>query len=443
MKTLYILKNYLYFEPKTGEFSLSPFNCIAEDGGYLDIEEIVKKINPRCYYFCLEISNACNLNCDYCFNKNKNGDVLSFNKAVDQLEFLFERFPDGDKYYVDLSGKGEPLLNLQLVVNIANYCRIKSNQKRVEIIPMLVSNGTLLTFERSKLLQNNGVLFGVSLDGNRENHDKHRRTIDDKPTFDTILKNVASIENLDYVGCAITLTNNVFDLKKSLIHLSTIFKTISYRFARGVRNCLDKESVQLWINQYDDLASFLLKEAIDENLEHWLPLLNGDDCFGRYLCLALTKSKTINRCDGGISRFAIDSDNRIYPCSAATCCDALEIKNELSSAPKINLIKQARICEGCSYKCYCGGECQVELMRIGHPNENLCMLKKHMINLAFYLSLRISKENKETYETLKGFVLEKRNRQKKNDELDKFLKDNGDLSFTEGKAIFDNKFKKY
>ncbi len=443
MKTLHLLKKYLYFEPKNGHFSLSPFNDEIGCEEHLNIEEIVSRVSSNCFYFCLEISNACNLNCDYCFNKNKEGSLLSIDKAIEQLEFLFKAFPNGDKYYVDLSGKGEPLLNLRLITKIANYCRLKSNEKRVEIIPMLVSNGVLLTSKIAKCLQDNGVLFGISLDGSKENHNKHRVTLDGKATFDTILSNIKSIENMDYVGCAVTISKDVFDLKKSLICLSTIFKTISYRFARGSENCIDKENVEAWKEEYDKLAYFLLEEALCGNLKHWFVLLNGDDYFGRFLCLALTKSKTLNRCDGGISRFAVDFNMNVYPCSAATECSELEIRDELNDSPRLNFMKQAHTCEGCSYKCYCGGKCRIELIRIGHPNENLCLLKKHMINLAFFLSLTIEKENREIYEKLKEFVYRKRNRQKKDNQLSEFLENNPNLSFTDGKIIYDKKFKKY
>ena len=74
------------------------------------------------YSICLDISNACNLNCSYCFNNSKDGKLIKYNDAINLLELFFKEFPDGQKYYVDLSGKGEPLLNLKTGNQKENRC---------------------------------------------------------------------------------------------------------------------------------------------------------------------------------------------------------------------------------------------------------------------------------------------------------------------------------
>ena len=68
------------------------------------------------------------------------------------------------------------------------------NELNVEILVSFVSNGTLLTKEIAKILQNKGVLFGVSLDGNKYVHDLHRKNIKGEKTYDSIITNIESIE---------------------------------------------------------------------------------------------------------------------------------------------------------------------------------------------------------------------------------------------------------
>ncbi len=89
---------------------------------YLEANLIVqvKKDKPAYYVFCLSIVDACNLDCEYCFNKRKTGRVMSFSQAKRFLERLFIAHPDGEKYFVDLSGDGKPLLALDLILKIAD-----------------------------------------------------------------------------------------------------------------------------------------------------------------------------------------------------------------------------------------------------------------------------------------------------------------------------------
>ena len=43
---------------------------------------------------------------------------------------MFKVFPDGKKYFIDLSGKGEPLFHLKEIVQIADWCKRKQDEIR-------------------------------------------------------------------------------------------------------------------------------------------------------------------------------------------------------------------------------------------------------------------------------------------------------------------------
>ncbi len=442
MIRIQLLGNTLYFDPITDVFSLFPI-VTDDDNEIPSIDEIIPHVKPTCYSFCLEISDTCNLNCDYCFNVSKSNKLLSSKTAIEQLDKLFALFPDGQKYFIDMSGKGEPLLNLKAVLEVAEYCHRKSDEKRVEVLPMFVSNGTLLTKEIAVILQKRGILFGVSIDGNQIIHDKHRKTFNEETTYEKIISNVKSIPNRDYVGCSCTITNDVFDIKQSVIDLSKTFKTLSYRFVRGKDYGISDKSAELWIKEYDKLAIFLYDEALSGVLDHWFCLMNGDDYFGRFLCRAILNSKTINRCDGGISRFSIDQNGAIYPCSAATCCKELEIKNDLAISSKEELSRQAHECLNCDFKFFCGGECPIELARLKHPNYVTCKLTKHMICLAFLISLKIEWEKPDIFAILQKFVRRKQFRYRADEDLEIFLEEHPTIAFSEAKKEFDQINKRY
>lgn len=134
----------------------------------INIDNYLNSLKPTAYSFCLDISDCCNLKCSYCFNNDKENILMSPSVALDALDFFFEKFPNGEKYFVDLSGKGEPLLNKEVICKVALYCHKKSDELMREVLPMLVCNGTLLSKENVNFLQELGVLFGVSLDGSNQ-----------------------------------------------------------------------------------------------------------------------------------------------------------------------------------------------------------------------------------------------------------------------------------
>lgn len=126
------------------------------------------------------------------------------------MKKCFQFFPGCEKYFVDMSGKGEPLLALKTIIGISRWCQTKQDKIRRQVLPQFVCNGTFLTQEIADTLQRHGILFGVSVDGNKMNHDLHRRDLNGAGSFDLIMKNVKSISHKEYIGCAGTLTKDVF-----------------------------------------------------------------------------------------------------------------------------------------------------------------------------------------------------------------------------------------
>ena len=206
-----VLQDNLYIDEDSRAFSLNP-SLFPPAPPVIDLTQIARFVPRTAYSFCLAVSDRCNLRCSYCFNKSKSGQRMSLEQAKDILNNLFSLFPDGQKYFVDLSGIGEPLLNLDVILPLADYCHEISNRIMTEVLPQFVCNGTLLTPKVAKLLQDHEILFGVSLDGNEEINDRYRG----KGTFKTVLDNVMSIANRDYIGCAATIGNDSFPLLESI-----------------------------------------------------------------------------------------------------------------------------------------------------------------------------------------------------------------------------------
>ncbi len=436
MKTFNILGYNLYLYEKTQNFSLSN-NEFDKETSLVITDDLLKSIDIKCYTFCINLSNNCNLNCKYCFNNEKNKKSFTTKEMINKLDNLIETFNDGEKYIIDLSGKGEPILNLKQILDLSKWRVNKQNEIKKEIIIMFVSNGTLLTKEITKSLKENEILYGVSIDGTKEIHDKYRIDKKGKPTFDTIIDNISKIDNLKYVGCAATLTDEVFSLNDSIDYLSKYFETISYRPVRG-NQFLSEEAVDKWIIEYDKLATRLINDIYLNDLRIFYCLMNGDDYFGRYLNKAFGNQITINRCDSSIVRFTIDVDGKIYGCPASSMYDKLSINKLSKETSFIELKKQAYTCTECEFKYYCGGECAIELLENnGLVKKHICKFKKHLILLANLIKCIANKINPSLSYELEQFSNDKLKRNRKNEKLYLFLKENPNLSFSEGKSLFD------
>lgn len=410
----------------------------------INTDDYLGSFKPTAYSFCLNISDCCNLKCSYCFNNDKENVLMSPKFAVKALDFFFEKFPNGEKYYIDMSGKGEPLLNKDAVREIALYCRKKSNELMREVLPMLVCNGTLLSKKNVDFLQDLGVLFGVSLDGSKSVHDLYRKDKNGKGTFDTIINNVIAIKHREYVGCAATLTNRVFSLADTIEYLSTIFNTLSFRLCRSPIYGLTDVSLEKCENEYSKLAKRLRNDINNSNLKIFKCLMNGDDLFGRYLCRMFGNSRTINRCDGSITRFTCDMDGKIYGCPASSGINGFEIeKDDIFEHSMSELKRQANQCLGCPFKYYCGGECKLETSYCGDTNKYNCEFKKHLIKLSAYLKIYCLRNNLNMYKCLNHFCNEKKARNRIDPELRAFCDSHPNLTFIEAKRKFDKTIKRY
>ncbi len=398
--------------------------------------------------FCINFSNACNLKCDYCFNDKKDGESLNLDDIYVFLDRCFTTFPNKEKYFVDLSGKGEPLLFLKKILEIKRYCDNWSNKLRREVLVQFVTNGTLLSKEVAEILQKNGILLGVSLDGDELTHNKHRKDPNGNPTYKQVINNVKAIEHHEYVGAACTLTKDVFSLNDSLNELSKTFNTVSYKPARNCFESFDEESLNQWLSSYDELVKALIEESLGGDIRRTKILLNGEDYLGKFMHRVILNQRTIVRCDAGLSRFALDKDGAIYACPASSLMDKFSIGKgfaiDFSKSREMFKEQTANsLCHECDFRYLCGGECPVEKHLSNGVNKIMCRYKSHLILLSIYFALTLFERNQKAFFELRDFCLEVNARKKLDAKLMTFLDENPQLSFIEGKKIFDSLQKRY
>jgi uncharacterized protein len=297
-------------------------------GDEIPTQSIYKKELFKTIYISLHASSKCNMNCKYCFMQDRPDVNITIDEAKRFIDFIISEFPKAEKFIFDPTGSGEPILRMDFILELAKYCHLKSNEICKEVLPMLVTNGTLLTKENADKLQSAGYIFGISIDGYQETHDAKRVNMKQEGTYKQIIKNVKNIKHREYLGVAVTLSNEKMDLVKAFKSLSKYFTTISIKPVRSFDSsvdCINENNIERIKNQYTRLYKYILQRTLKGNLDYLGILLNGDDYFGKFIQRVILNHKVSTRCDAGLGRLSLTLDKKIIACPGSIGIEEMEL----------------------------------------------------------------------------------------------------------------------
>ena len=142
----------------------------------------------------------CNFACDYCF-QGDHGDYNKFakkmsletaGKVVAWVEAQIATLHP-EKFVLTLFG-GEPLLNLPVVYYLAERCHAVCEAAGIPQHISIITNGLLMTPEVVDRLNPYGLQgIKITLDGDKDTHNKMRPLRGKQGTFDKILENVRQV----------------------------------------------------------------------------------------------------------------------------------------------------------------------------------------------------------------------------------------------------------
>ena len=160
------------------------------------------KLNPRrlsMNTYSIFTNYTCNLNCSYCFEKNKSKQINDKTNIQNYIQYAYKT--DWEKYHsldqvvkIHLIG-GEPFLVPDLIEFICETAikeQIKYNLHN-NFKVYISSNGTLLsTPEIRKLLikYKDFIRIGISIDGIKEEHDKFRVDYNGNGSYDKVIDGI-------------------------------------------------------------------------------------------------------------------------------------------------------------------------------------------------------------------------------------------------------------
>lgn len=221
---------------------------------------------------CLNVTDACNLACTYCFVQQK-PHYMSLDTAKNCVDFLANNIKNNknkDSGSINFFG-GEPtLLWDEIIVPITNY--IKNNYKNLIHIGM-TTNGTLLNEERIKFLADNNFSLLLSCDGNEYSQNVNRPCQNGQNSFELVSKNFPLIlKYFPNITFRSTISNNNIDeiFNNYLFVAQQGFK--SYFIMPNVRSIWTKEEIKRLNHQIQLIYSHIFSQfSIGKK-----PILNCD-----------------------------------------------------------------------------------------------------------------------------------------------------------------------
>jgi len=188
----------------------------------------------------------CNFACDYCYQ----GDHGDWNTHADRMSLeTAGRVGDWIEGQLDtvrprklslMFFGGEPLLNLPVVYALSERMHGAARARGLDMSISIVTNGLLLTREVvSRLLPWGLAGIKVTLDGDRETHDRLRPLRGGQGTFDRIIRNVRQVADL----CPVSIGGN-FDESSVDSYPALLEFLRSQEFARNIAKVVFKPIIR-------------------------------------------------------------------------------------------------------------------------------------------------------------------------------------------------------
>jgi len=139
---------------------------------------------------------ACNFRCVYCFEESVKDDIFLDKETGDLIiEWLINRAEEKKfkRIFLVYYG-GEPLLNIRPIYDISWHIREWAQKRGVDFGFGIITNGSLINSDLvDKFLTVGLKEIRVTIDGDRNAHNKKRPFLDGRPSFDLIINNIKSI----------------------------------------------------------------------------------------------------------------------------------------------------------------------------------------------------------------------------------------------------------
>lgn len=342
-------------------------NAIVDDAvdEVQQVRDMIRSVDndDTCFQLHVNPTVDCNFRCWYCYEDHKKGSRMD-EKTVKSVKRLIDNILDEHKqlttFLLSFFG-GEPLMYFNSVAKpLIEYATEACNKHDVRLGLSFTTNGYLLTPGMMDFFRDKDVSFQITLDGNRELHNKTRFMKSGQGSFDKIISNIKA---LAVDGYHITMRiNYTADNLASVAAISDEFADLDMKY----RDNISVDFQRVW--QDDGTAAD--EEAIDSLVFDDVKLFRSK---GLHAYCSKYFNMVKNSCYGCKRNYVLVNFNGdLFQCTArdfATDKRYGYLSEDGRLVYENGLVEQRRsvrfrkhVCEQCRIAPICGGGCAQKAM---------------------------------------------------------------------------------
>lgn len=342
------------------------------------------------YTITLEVNQICNLRCSYCYLGEKKNQLMSERVARQGLEIAFlnaEKHKDR-RLWVDFVG-GEALLSFPFLQVLVGFIEEEAKRRNLSVTYSMTTNGTIMNKEILSWLIKHSVRLKLSIDGKESIHNKNRKTISEKGSYQLIISNLQYFRKYEMAtGQSIQVAhvvtqNNYWKAFESVKHL---VEDLGFRVVDSsidVTHRWKKQELDCLADQWEKILEYYRRRHKEKKFFLWEPILDLQKYEER-------EEKT-GFCGVGLIQMYVKNDGRIYGCAAnlgeSGCIG--DVERGLSG----NIIKKYRelsgdssLCLECSIRRKCQNrKCVMNSLAYSgtmrEHNPDMCYFERHKIRI--------------------------------------------------------------
>ncbi|OWA35512.1 hypothetical protein B9G55_12815 [Saccharibacillus sp. O16] len=390
-----------------------------EDQAYYDLIDSLKEnklINcaPRTINTHLESKSAikaltlmmvqeCNLKCTYCYagdgEYNERGK-MDFQTAKQAVDYLIKASGDREEITIIFFG-GEPLLNFKVIEKLVPYANQEAVKNNKKLSYSMTCNGTLLSKKITDFISKYNIAVQISVDGNKESHDRNRFYGNKTGSYEVILEKTAELRSKHKLGVRSTITPENKDYSNIYEHLFSLNFKSAY-VAPAMQMFDESEFIKL-SEEYDKLAEFFLNLVQNKKYVEAKKINN----IMKFLQRLHEGYESTYACGAELNFLAVDINGDLYPCHRFVNNKNYKQGNVFSGLNEIRkseFLNEAHTlnrtnCKECWARNLCGGGCHHENYEISGEiattPSHYCALTKKQLESTFKLYLQLSEEERE------------------------------------------------
>jgi len=313
---------------------------------------------PQTFVAWLHLTEACNLNCAYCYAPRSNRRMdWETGKAALQAIWQSAEASGFSSVYLKYAG-GEPTLNFELLKNLHRLARQEAQDRNLQLHATMLSNGVALTPAMANDLKDLGIGLTLSLDGLWSEHNQQRSRVDGQGSAQAVQKALQTALDAGlqpHISITITAQNT-----------GTLAPLVQFALAKGITF---KFNFYRETPQADPRLSLLNDpqgvidgvkaafSAIEANLPPW-SLLDG------LIDLSYFSAPHRFACGSGQSYLVVGVDGAVSPChmemsESVSDIWAADPLSEVRQRSQIQVlpVEQRGECKTCTWRYACAGGC--------------------------------------------------------------------------------------